>query len=106
MEFEAPAEAAGERLDRFLSERIADVSRSRIQQWIRDGRVLVDDDVARASTKLHGGETVEVEPAPAKPLRATPEDIPLEILYEDEDLVAVNKPAGMTVHAGAGEAAT
>ncbi len=104
MEFEAPDEAAGERLDRFLSERIAETSRSRIQQWIRDGRVLVDDVTARASAKLHGGERIEVDPAPAKPLHATAEDIPLEILYEDEHLVAVNKPAGMTVHAGAGEA--
>ncbi len=84
---------------------MTEASRSRIQQWIRDGRVLVDDVPARASAKLQGGETVEVDPAPAKPLRATPEDIPLEILYEDEHLVAVNKPAGMTVHAGAGEAA-
>ena len=104
LEFEAPIEAAGERLDRFLSQRITDASRSRIQQWIRDGRVLVDDLAGRASTKLRGGEVVEVDPAPATPLRAEPEDIPLEILYEDEHLVAVNKPAGMVVHAGAGEA--
>ncbi len=97
--------AAGDRLDAYLAGAIEDVSRSRIQQWIRDGRVLVDETTPRPSMKLKGGESVEVDPAPLKPLKAEPEDIPLDILYEDDDVAAINKPAGMTVHAGAGEAA-
>ena len=58
----------------------------------------------RGSTKLHGGETVDVDPAPLKPLRAEAEDIELDILYEDEDIAVINKPAGMIVHSGAGAA--
>jgi 23S rRNA pseudouridine1911/1915/1917 synthase len=100
-----PEEAAGQRLDVYLTESMPELSRSRLQQWIRDGRVLVDDVSARASMKLRGGESVEVEPAALKPLKAFAEDIPLEILFEDDDVAAVNKPAGMTVHAGAGDAA-
>lgn len=97
--------AAGERLDLYLSQALDDVSRSRIQEWIRQGRVSVDELACRPSMKLRGGESIEVEPAPLKPLHAFAEDIPLEILYEDDHMAAVNKPAGMTVHAGAGEAA-
>lgn len=97
--------AVGERLDVYLSKALDDISRSRIQQWIREGRVSVDELACRPSQKLRGGESIEVEPAPLKPLHAFAEDIPLEILYEDDDMAAVNKPAGMTVHAGAGEAA-
>lgn len=101
----AADDAVGERLDVYLSKALADVSRSRIQQWIREGRVSVDELSCRPSMKLRGGESIEVEPAPLKPLHAFAENIPLEILYEDDDMAAINKPAGMTVHAGAGEAA-
>lgn len=101
----AADDAAGERLDVYLSRFFEDVSRSRIQRWIREGRVSVDELACRPSMKLRGGESIEVEPAPLKPLHAFAENIPLEILYEDDDMAAVNKPAGMTVHAGAGEAA-
>lgn len=105
MEFTVEPQDAGRRLDHFLAERLPDYSRTRIQSWIRDGRALVDDVTAQPSTALKGGETVEVDPQPLEPLKAEPENIPLDILYEDEHLAAVNKPAGMTVHAGAGEAA-
>ncbi len=101
----ATDEAVGERLDVYLSKALEDISRSRIQQWIREGRVSVDELACRSSLKLRGGESIEVEPAPLKPLHAFAEDIPLQILYEDDDMAAINKPAGMTVHAGAGEAA-
>lgn len=77
-------------------------SRSRLQDWIKAGRVRIDGAAARASQRLRGGESVEVEPAALAPLRAVAEDLPLDILYEDADVVAVNKPAGMVVHAGAG----
>ncbi len=103
VELTANEAAVGERLDRFLAAELTDYSRSRIQAWIRDGRVLVDDVTARPSLKLHGGEMIEVDPAPLKPLRAEPEDIPLDVIYEDSDLVVVNKVSGMTVHSGAGE---
>jgi 23S rRNA pseudouridine1911/1915/1917 synthase len=95
-------EHAGRRLDHFLQERFADYSRSRLQDWIKAGRVLVNGLPERASHLLREGDLIEVEPGPLVPLIATPEAIPLEVLYEDEDLVAIDKPAGMVVHAGAG----
>ena len=101
MELHAGPEDQGKRLDRFLAEQLVDVGRSRVQQWIRDGRVLIGGQPARASKRLNQGEEVAVDPAPLKPLKAFPEDIPLDILYEDDDVVAVNKPAGMVVHSGA-----
>jgi 23S rRNA pseudouridine1911/1915/1917 synthase len=73
-----------------------------LQDWIKVGRVLVNGSARRASYLLRDHDTVEVEPAAPSPLRATPEEIPLTILYEDGDLVAIDKPAGMVVHAGAG----
>jgi len=93
---------AGKRLDRMLHERLPQYSRSRIQQWIQAGRVLVDGIPKRSSHPLRAGEAIDVEPAEAPPLRAVPEAIPLAVLYEDQDLVAIDKPAGMVVHAGAG----
>jgi 23S rRNA pseudouridine1911/1915/1917 synthase len=93
---------AGKRLDHLLHERLPEYSRSRIQEWIKAGRVQVDGRPARASQAIRGGEAIEVEPAAPPPLHAEPEDIPLRILYEDADLVAIDKPAGMVVHAGAG----
>jgi 23S rRNA pseudouridine1911/1915/1917 synthase len=98
----AHREDAGKRLDVLLRERLPDQSRSRIQDWIKRDRVLVDGAVQRASYAVHGTEDIEVSPVAAAPLRATPEDISLNILYEDDDLVAIDKPAGMVVHAGAG----
>jgi len=93
---------AGKRLDRMLRERLPQFSRARIQEWIKGGRVLVNGAPERPSHRVRGGESIEIDPAEAPALRAAPEAIPLEILYEDEDLAAVDKPAGMVVHAGAG----
>ena len=93
---------AGKRLDQFVHERLVDFSRARIQQWIRDGKVRVNGSPGRPSRTLHAGEAVDVEPAEPPPLHAVAEDIPLRVLYEDSDLVAIDKPAGMVVHAGAG----
>ena len=93
---------AGKRLDQVVHERLAQYSRSRIQQWIRDGRVLVNGNPGRPARIVRAGESIEVAPAEAPPLHASPEDIPLDVLYEDGDLVAIDKPAGMVVHAGAG----
>jgi 23S rRNA pseudouridine1911/1915/1917 synthase len=95
--------AAGMRLDAFLAQAIPDISRARAQLLINAGQVQVDRTIAKASHKLRAGETIVVEGEPRpEPLHATPEDIPLDILYEDKYLAVINKPAGMMVHAGAG----
>jgi 23S rRNA pseudouridine1911/1915/1917 synthase len=96
-----PADA-GKRLDHFLHEHLPEYSRSRLQDWIKAGRVLVDGVPGRASSPVRAGAIVDATPVDPPPLHATPEAIPLAILYEDDDLVAVDKPAGMVVHAGAG----
>jgi 23S rRNA pseudouridine1911/1915/1917 synthase len=97
-----PADAAGRRLDQYLVEALA-VSRARVQWLLSEGKVLLDGKPPKASLKLRGDEelsvTGETEP---RPLRAVPEAITLNIVYEDDDLAVVNKPAGMMVHAGAG----
>jgi len=98
-----PLEAAGVRLDQFLVGQIPEVSRARIQRSIEQQQVLVQGEAAKASLKLRGGEQVQVlGPPQAEPLRAIAEEIPLEIVYEDDDLAVINKPASMMVHAGAG----
>jgi len=102
LQFTVSAEQAGRRLDLVIHEHFPDTSRSRLQDWIKRGRVLVNGATSRASHTLREGDRVEVEPADLAPLRAEPEPIPLRILYEDQDLVAIDKPAGMVVHAGAG----
>src|ERR1700756_1063472 len=98
-----PEEANGQRLDLFLVQQLSDVSRSRVQLLLQQGSVLINGKLVKSSHKLRSGETISIlgDPQPA-PLRATAEAIPLEIVYEDEDLAVVNKPAGMMVHAGAG----
>jgi 23S rRNA pseudouridine1911/1915/1917 synthase len=97
------AEDAGKRLDQFLALRLESVSRARVQELIADGKVLVNDVVGKASMKLRGVERISVlGEAERTPLRAIAEEIPLGIVYEDDDLAVINKPAGMMVHAGAG----
>ncbi len=99
-----PAEAHGQRLDAFLAAQLDGVSRSRVQLLLDQGDVLVDGDREKPSLKLRGGEQITItgDPHPA-PLKAVPEAIPLDVVYEDTDLAVVNKPAGMMVHAGAGQ---
>jgi 23S rRNA pseudouridine1911/1915/1917 synthase len=91
-----------QRLDHFLQAKLTDFSRSRIQTWIKEERVTVNGAPSKASLILRGGERIEVMPSAAPPLKATAEDLPVEILYEDRAVIAVNKPAGLIVHAGAG----
>lgn len=99
-----PTEAAGQRLDQFLATQLDGISRSRVQLLLEQGGVRVDGAQPKASLKLRGGERILVtaEPHP-EPLKARPEDIPLHVLYEDDDLAVIDKPAGMMVHAGAGQ---
>ncbi|HKW90184.1 MAG TPA: RluA family pseudouridine synthase [Candidatus Acidoferrales bacterium] len=93
---------SGQRLDHFLSTHLAELSRTRLQTLIDHGRVRVDGAARKRSHRVDAGQTVTVDiPAP-RPPRTEPEAIPLEILYEDADVVVVNKPAGMVVHPGAG----
>ena len=101
--FIASREEEGKRLDQYLAASLPDVSRARVQQLIEKNEVLIDNTPAKASLRLKGGERITVKSAPhAPPLRAIAEAIPLDIVYEDDDLAIVNKPAGMMVHAGAG----
>ncbi|MGP0071329.1 MAG: RluA family pseudouridine synthase [Bryobacteraceae bacterium] len=93
---------AGKRLDQFLSDQLPEYSRSRLQNWIEQGRVLVNGSREKRSYQLKGAERIEVQPGELPPLKATPEDLPIEALYEDADVIAINKPAGMVVHTGAG----
>ncbi|HEX4276129.1 MAG TPA: RluA family pseudouridine synthase [Bryobacteraceae bacterium] len=92
----------GQRLDSFLHRKLPEYSRSRLQTWIRGGRVHVDGAPGKPSTLLRGSEEIRVEPAHLAALKAEPEDIPLTVLYEDAAVVVIDKPAGMVVHAGAG----
>ncbi len=99
----ASSEDTGQRLDQYLAAKLPDESRSRLQQLIVKGEVLVNGAPAKASLRLKGDERITVTGPPhAPPLRAIPEQIALDIVYEDDDIAIVNKPAGMMVHAGAG----
>jgi 23S rRNA pseudouridine1911/1915/1917 synthase len=100
--FTASAEDVGRRLDLYLASRLPDLSRTRIQELIDQGRVRVSERLARRAQRVMAGDTIEIEVLPRPPLRAAPEEIPIDVLYEDEDVIVVNKPSGMVVHAGAG----
>src|SRR5688572_30065923 len=103
--FSVGEEDAGKRLDQFLVQALgaATVSRARVQQLIQQQKVLVNGAAAKASLRLRAGDQLALSgPAELPPLKAQPEAIPLDIVYEDDDLAVANKPAGMIVHAGAG----
>jgi len=101
--FQVTPEYAGRRLDQFLVTLLDGVSRSRIQLLLDQSGITVNGKQAKASHKLHGNESIAVTgEAQPPPLRAVPEEIPLDIVFEDNDLAVINKPAGMMVHAGAG----
>jgi len=104
--FVVPAESRHQRLDHFLTAQLPDLSRARLQQLIRQGHATLDArPVRRPGLRLRGGEHLQLNIIGRPPLAAAePEDIPLNILYEDHDLIAVDKPAGLVVHAGAGRA--
>lgn len=92
----------GTRFDRAVAVQCPELSRTRVQELIEEGLALLNGKAAKGSHKVRAGDVIEVVAQERPALRAEPENIPLEILYEDEDLLAVNKPAGMSVHAGAG----
>ena len=101
-EFVASESDTGQRLDQQIASRFSNLSRTRVQELIASGLVLVNSRAAKGAHRLRAGERIQIQIEPRPPLRAEPESIPLDILYEDADVIAVNKPAGMTVHAGAG----
>jgi 23S rRNA pseudouridine1911/1915/1917 synthase len=92
----------GQRLDAFITGSVPDVTRSQVQRWISLGCVLVDGKLRKPGYTLSTGQTLQVSPPPPEPSHLVPEDLPLEIVYEDADLLVVNKPAGMVVHPGTG----
>lgn len=95
-------EQGGERIDRFLSEEIADLSRSYIQKLLKEGSISVNGNAVKANYRVNEGDEIRVEiPEPEAP-DILPEDIPLDILYEDDDILVVNKPKGMVVHPAPG----
>ncbi len=93
---------APERLDRFLADCLPEQSRSQLKKLIDDGLVLLQGVSVKSSLKLKGGEQIEVVVPPATPAEAVPQDIPLNILYEDRHLIIVDKPAGLVVHPAPG----
>ena len=95
-------EEAGTRLDTFLANHLEQTSRATVQRWIREGSVTIEGQSRKSSFLLSGNETIEVSPLPTSLPELVPEAIPIDILYEDSDLIVVNKAAGMVVHPGAG----
>ncbi len=100
--FRVEESAAGTRLDAFLAAQIADWSRARLQRLIEDGDVLLNGRAAKSSSKLRAGDEIEVELIAPAINRFAPENIPLDIVYEDDELIIVNKQAGLIVHPAAG----
>jgi len=99
-----PLESRGTRLDQWLVSQLPEVSRVRVQQLIEQKKILVKGNVPKASMKLRGGEEIVITGAvELPPLKAFAEDIPLNVVYEDESIAVVNKAAGMSVHAGSGK---
>jgi len=97
-----PEELAGMRLDQCLAEVFPDYSRSKLQTWIKAGRVLVDGEVLKGREKLDGGEEIELDAEAERVIEYAPQEIPLDIVYEDRSLLIVNKPAGLVVHPAVG----
>jgi len=106
-ELQATADDAGKRLDQFVVSRLEEVSRARVQQLIEREKIEVDGRAEKPSYRMQGGEVVRLlAPPTPRPLNAEPEDIPLDVVFEDDAIAVVNKPAGMMVHAGAGQSAS
>jgi len=102
LSFSIPGHLNGRRLDQALAELVPDYSRSRLQQWIHDGQVRLDERLPRARDRVHGGEAVRIDAVFNEDTGCLPEDIPLDIVHADADLLVINKPAGLVVHPAAG----
>ena len=102
IELLVPKESARLRLDQFLARALPKYSRSRLQQLVREEFVTLNGSPARPRDLVRAGDRVEVQEPPPEKIDNQPEAIPLDVLYEDEDLIVINKPAGLVVHPGAG----
>lgn len=100
-----PAENAGQRLDQVLADLLSEYSRTRIKDWIETGQILVNGGQLRPKDKVLGGERVEVSATLAQAIAVAPQSIALEIVHQDRHVLVINKPAGLVVHPGAGNAA-
>jgi 23S rRNA pseudouridine1911/1915/1917 synthase len=97
-----PDELAGQRLDRALAKMFPDYSRSRLKSWLIAGAITVDGESPRPRDPVQGGERVELNPVPEISVSAAPEPLSLDVVFEDDSLIVINKPAGLVVHPGAG----
>ena len=98
-----PLEMAGERLDKVLASSLPDYSRNRLKAWVEAGAVMVDGKVTKARYLLRGGESIKVFPQEMpEQFSFSPEDIPLDVVFEDESIIIINKPPGLVVHPAAG----
>src|SRR3989338_8039992 len=102
--FTVTPQDAKTRLDIFLSQKLPDLTRSRIKNLIEDGLVYLNDKPAKAGARIKAGDRINIEIPEPSPLKAEPEEIPLDILYEDRHIIVINKPSGLAVHPGAGRA--
>jgi 23S rRNA pseudouridine1911/1915/1917 synthase len=102
IQLEIPTEAGGARLDQVLAELLPDFSRSRIQQWVKEGRLRLDGREPRPRDKVWGGERVELDALFAEDVACQPQPIALRVVYQDDDLLVIDKPAGLVVHPAAG----
>ncbi len=101
--FTVPPVSAGQRIDRWLAETLPDRSRSEIQRWIKNGEVLVDQVSAKASHRLEAGQVIAIQlPQPAETPTVQPQNLTVPIIFEDDDLLIIDKPAGMVVHPAPG----
>lgn len=101
-EYHLISDVDNERIDKFLSRELTEISRSYIQKLLKEQHILVDGKVVKANYRLSHGDSIEVSVPESEPLDIVPENIPLDILYEDEDILVVNKPKGMVVHPAPG----
>ncbi|MFS8962822.1 RluA family pseudouridine synthase [Lactobacillus delbrueckii] len=101
-EYELTAEESGQRLDKYLAGEMTDLSRSRIKELVQAGEVLLNGKKSKVSYKVQKGDLIQVTVLPLEPLKLEAENIPLDIVYEDEDVIVVNKTQGMVVHPAAG----
>ncbi|MFB5677500.1 RluA family pseudouridine synthase [Paenibacillus terreus] len=104
LEWVVDAAAVKTRIDKYLADRMTDVSRSQIQLWIGDGRVLVNGAAVKANHKLLDNDHIELSIPEPEGVEIVPEDIPLDVVYEDSDVIVVNKPRGLVVHPAPGHA--
>lgn len=101
-EFTIPPELAGDRIDQALAKLLPEYSRSKLKTWLENGKITVNGEIWRPKDKIAGDEIIIVKAEAEEQITDQPEDISLSIIYEDDDILVINKPAGMVVHPGAG----